>query len=117
MGKELAPVVMTLGVWRQKYIIQELARHELDPGLLMWDIHRRTDASYFTKVKCFVVEFHFYDAEATRRNWWLVIESGSVDLCIEAPEKEVDLHVSAKLKEMTDIWMGRLSIEVAKHKN
>ncbi|OYZ22342.1 MAG: hypothetical protein B7Y39_07650 [Bdellovibrio sp. 28-41-41] len=57
------------------------------------------DASYFAKVKCFVVEFHFYDAEAARRNWWLVIESGEVDLCIEAPEKDVDLHVSAKLKE------------------
>lgn len=116
MGKELAPVVMTLGVWGQKYIIQELARHELDPGLLMWDIHRRIDVSYFAKVKSFVVEFHFYDAAAARRNWWLVIESGEVDLCIEAPEKEVDLHVSAKLKEITDIWMGRLSLEEAKHK-
>lgn len=116
LGKELAPVVMTLGTWGQKYIIRELARHELDPGLLMWDIHRRIDASYFTKVKCFVVEFYFYDAEAARRNWWLVIENGEVDLCVEAPEKVVDLYVSAKLKEVTQIWMGHLSIEEAKNK-
>ena len=116
MGKELAPVVMTLGTWGQKYIIRELARHELDPGLLMWDIHRGIDVGRISNEAGMVVEFNFHDAPAARRNWWLVIDGGEVDLCVQEPAEGVDLHVGARLKDITDIWMGRLSIDEAKRK-
>lgn len=71
---------------------------------------------FLRKDKFFVVEFDFYDAPATRRSWWLIIQNGEVDLCVQSPEEVVNLHISSKLRDLTDIWMGHISLEDAKSK-
>ena len=116
MGQELAPVVMTIGTWGQKYIIKELAKHELDPGLLMWDIHRRIDVSRLPVKGRFVAEFHLSDAPPTWRAWWVIVEDGGVDLCVQAPGRDVDIYVEGNLKSLTEVWMGGLSVDDAKRK-
>ena len=40
-GLELAGVVRELGIWGQRWLPRELRSSELDPHVLIWDIHRR----------------------------------------------------------------------------
>lgn len=112
-GKELWPIVETLGVWGQKFILSEFEKHELDPTLLMWDIHRRIDCEKFPPDGCFTAHFTLRDAPAERVVWWLVIKDRKVDLCIHDPGHETSLYVVACLKPLTDIWMGRMEIDRA----
>jgi DNA-binding HxlR family transcriptional regulator len=113
-GRELAPLVETLGVWGQRFVLSEFAKHELDPTLLMWDIQRRIDCQYFPELGTFTAYFAFRDAPPARRRWWLVIKDRLVDLCVNDPGHEVDLYVDAGLKPLTDVWMGRRSLEDAR---
>ncbi|HLG22732.1 MAG TPA: helix-turn-helix domain-containing protein [Candidatus Manganitrophaceae bacterium] len=109
-GRELAPIVETLGIWGQRFVLSEFEKHELDPTLLMWDIHRRVDRRYFPEHGQFTADFTLRDAPPARRHWWLVIKDRQVDLCIQDPGYEIDLYVDAGLKALTDVWMGRRSL-------
>ena len=113
-GRELAPIVETLGIWGQRFVLSEFEKHELDPTLLMWDIHRRVDRRYFPEHGQFTADFTLRDAPPARRHWWLVIKDRQVDLCIQDPGYEIDLYVDAGLKALTDVWMGRRSLADAR---
>ena len=41
-GRELRPVVEALGIWGTRWI-GEIGDEDLDPKLLMWDMHRNVD--------------------------------------------------------------------------
>ena len=56
-GKELSPIIFTLGIWGQKHVLTEFSKDELDPTLLMWDIQRRIQTSHFPEKGRFVAEF------------------------------------------------------------
>ena len=109
-GRELAPIIETLGIWGQRFVLSEFEKHELDPSLLMWDIHRRIDCRFFPEQGKFTAEFTLRDAPPARRHWWLVIKDRQVDLCVHDPGYEIDLYVDTGLKALTDVWMGRRSL-------
>ncbi len=113
-GKELSPIIFTLGTWGQKYVTSEFEKHELDPTLLMWDIQRRIHISMFPENGRFVIEFHIKDAPAERRNWWIIIQNSNAELCLHHTGYEVDISIESNLKTLTNIWMGVCSIELAK---
>lgn len=112
-GEELRPVIMALGNWGQRWVESSLSLRNLDPSLLMWDMRRWLRPEPLPPHRC-TVQFQYRDLEAARRNWWLVIENGEVDLCLTDPGHEVDLLVNATLRAMTAVWMGivRLKDEV-----
>jgi len=112
-GKELWPMVETLGIWGQKFISSEFQKHELDPTLLMWDIQRRIDCEKFPKNGCFTAHFTLRGAPAERAVWWLVVKNRKVDLCIHNPGHETNLYIDACLKPLTDVWMGHMDINRA----
>lgn len=113
IGRELTPFVMALGTWGQRYVIHELAEHELDPGLLMWDVRRRLDLTAFPAQGRFLAEFTIRDAPTTRRSWWILVEERSAELCTQHPGYDVDLRVEADLRTMVDVWRGYLPIHTA----
>lgn len=113
-GKELWPIVETLGIWGQKFILSEFKNHELDPTLLMWDIQRRIDCRHFPRKGSVTVHFRLTDAPRERKYWWLVIRDRQVDLCIRDPGHEVNLYVDARLRPLTNVWMGRLPVDKAR---
>lgn len=115
-GKALGPIIFNLGLWGQKYVLSEYAKHELDPTLLMWDIQRRIQTTLFPKKGRFVAEFLIKGAPAARRNWWIIIEDRVVDLCIQHSGHENDIFVESDLKTLTNVWMGVCSISSAKKK-
>jgi DNA-binding HxlR family transcriptional regulator len=99
-GEDLRGVVMSLGVWGQRWIESSLSLKNLDPSLLMWDMRRNLMASLLPDRRC-NVKFTYPELSAGRKSWWLVIEGGKVD-----PGYDVDLYVSSSLHSMTAVWMG-----------
>ena len=106
-GRELRPVVEALGIWGTRWI-GELGDQDLDPKLLLWDMHRRVDHSAAPDGKT-VVHFVFSEIDRQSRNWWLVINSDEVDVCDLDPGFEVTVSVSAGLRPLTEIWRGDLT--------
>jgi DNA-binding HxlR family transcriptional regulator len=108
-GEDLRPVVMSLGIWGQRWVEKSVSLKNLDPSLLMWDMRRWLDPTPLPKRRC-TVNFLFPDVKSSKRSWWLVIDvaggGAKVDLCATNPGFEVDLYVRSSLRSMTAIWMG-----------
>lgn len=103
-GQELRPIVELLGVWGHRWARSRLDDHDLDAGLLMWDMRRSVDATLFPDERI-VVQFEYPDAPQGARDWWLVSENGEIDLCLNDPGHEVDVMIKASLKAMTAVWI------------
>jgi DNA-binding HxlR family transcriptional regulator len=105
-GRELRPVVEALGVWGIRWIGQ-LGDEDLDPKLLLWDMHRNIDHDTVPAGRT-VVQFRFPDVPATIRDWWLVITPDHADVCDADPGFPVAVTVTARLRHMVEIWRGDL---------
>lgn len=109
-GEDLRPLVMALGNWGQRWVESKLSLNNLDPSLLMWDMRRNLDPDPLPAKRC-TVHFEYPELEGPRRHWWLVIDNGTVDLCLLDPGFEIDLSVIGSLRAMTSIWMGISTVE------
>lgn len=112
-GEELRPIIIGIGTWGQRWVESRLSLRNLDPTLLMWDMRRNLSTDPLPPRRC-TIQFLYPELAPTHRNYWLVVESGDVDLCQTDPGFEVDLLVTSSLRTMTSIWMGlsRLDAEV-----
>ena len=104
-GEALRPIIVGLGNWGQGWVESHLTLKNLDPSLLMWDMRRNLNPAPLPPRRC-TIQFLYRELPASRRNWWLVIEEGEVDLCNSDPGFEIDLLVSGSLRSMTAVWMG-----------
>jgi hypothetical protein len=111
-GRELWPVVASLGVWGQRWARHEVAPEHLDPALLMWDVRRRLDLDAMPPGRT-VIKFCFSGQLRGQATWWLVVEDGEVDLCLTDPGHPVDVAATADLRTMIKAWMGDITLRVA----
>jgi len=106
-GQELRPVVEALGAWGVRWI-GELGDEDLDPKLLLWDMHRHIDQEAVPDGRT-VVRFRFPDLPSDLRDWWLVITRGEADVCDADPGYDVAVTVTGGLRSMVEIWRGDVS--------
>ena len=85
--------------------ISELGDDDLDPHLLMWDMHRNVDADAAPGSRT-VVKFHFTDIPSGQREWWIVISETEVDVCDHDPGFDVRVTVQSSLRTLTRVWRG-----------
>lgn len=111
-GRELKPIILAVGSWGHRWARSKLGREDLDPSLLMWDIHRTMNAEYFGSERA-VLFFQFSDYWAKNRRWWLVIDEGDVDVCMKDPGHEIDLQLLTDVRTLTAVWMGEMSLSKA----
>jgi DNA-binding HxlR family transcriptional regulator len=104
-GNDLNRVIMSLGVWGQRWIESSISLKNLDPSLLMWDMRRNLAPPVIPDRRC-TVKFVYPELSAGRKTWWLVIDGSEVDLCSVDPGYDIDLYVSSSLRSMTSVWMG-----------
>lgn len=105
-GQELRPVVEAVGTWGTRWI-GELGDVDLDPRLLMWDMHRNIDVDAVPPGRT-VMQFRFPDAPQGQRDWWLVLTPPEADVCDFDPGFDVAVTVSSSLRTMTAVWRGDL---------
>jgi DNA-binding HxlR family transcriptional regulator len=111
-GEALRPIIRAQGEWAQTWLEQNLHDKDLDPSLLIWDMHRNIDFDYIPRDRRFTVFIEFSGVPANQRRWWLVVENDTVDVCMKDPGYEVDVYVATAIRVLAEIWMGkRLYIE------
>jgi len=103
-GTELQPIVFALGEWGARWI-PELGDRDLDPKLLLWDMHRSVDHAAVPRRRT-VLRFVFPEIPPRVRTWWLVITPSEADICDVDPGHDVDVLVTADLRCLTDVWRG-----------
>ena len=108
-GEDLRSVIMGLGFWGQRWVESDISLKNLDPSLLMWDMRRHLVPEPLPPGRC-TIQFQYPELPNPKKNWWLVIQSGQVDLCGFDPGYDIDLLVRSPLKVMTAIWMGIVAI-------
>ena len=111
-GRELEPLIRTMGEWGARWVRSRLGPDELDVGLLMWDMHRGVRPANFSRPRV-TVAFEYADVPRNKRHWWLVCEGNEADLCMTDPGFEVDLFIATDLRTMTAVWMGDVSLDAA----
>jgi DNA-binding HxlR family transcriptional regulator len=105
-GLELGEVVDALGRWGIRWI-GELGQEDLDPHLLMWDIHRTVRVEQWPRART-TVAFRLDGVAAKASRWWLVVAGGRADVCDFDPGYEVVGTVETSLLTLTRIWRGDL---------
>jgi DNA-binding HxlR family transcriptional regulator len=106
-GRELRPVVEALGKWGTRWS-GELGDSDLDPKLLLWDMHRNVNQDRLPPGRT-TVSFRFPDVAPALRQWWLVLAPDDVDVCDVDPGFDVAVTVRAGLRTLTRIWRGDLA--------
>lgn len=115
-GEELVPIIFQLGTWGHRWVRSDLSTEDLDPSLLIWDMHRSLKVDYFKGGRS-VIKIEFSDQSAKYRHWWLVIKDGTVDVCLKDPGHEIDLMISSDLRTLTAVWIGDNTIMNAIREN
>lgn len=114
-GEELRPIVEALGVWGIRWIPQ-LGEEDLDPHLLMWDIHRSLDLEAMPAGRT-VLRFTFRDVLGSARDWWIFVTADGVDLCDFDAGYPVAVVVETDLRGLTNVWRGDLGWREALRSN
>jgi DNA-binding HxlR family transcriptional regulator len=103
-GQELRPIVEAIGVWGTRWI-GELGDRDLDPKLLLWDMHRNIEYDRLPAGRS-VLEFEFSDVPAAQSRWWLVLTAQEADVCDYDPGFPVGVRVQTSLRRLVQIWRG-----------
>lgn len=111
-GKELYPVLVSIGEWGMRWARGRMRDDELDVSWLMADVQRRIDPQRLP-AGLTVLRFKFTDL-SEYGDWWVKIEGAEVDLCLEDPGFDVDVYLTTDLRTMTEVWMGDLPLARAR---
>jgi DNA-binding HxlR family transcriptional regulator len=106
-GREFRAALEALGAWGQRWAVR-VQPHNLDPGLLMWNIRRRIAIDRLPPRRV-VVEFAYDGLPPTyrgARQFWLLLERSAVDVCLSNPGYEVDLWLEVDTAAMVRVWLG-----------
>lgn len=113
-GKELFPVLETMGIWAQRWMRDDnVMAEKLDVSLLMWDVRRRVVGKFRPGRERYVTEFQFTGPVRGHRRYWLVFDQGHVDLCYKDPGFEISLYVISPLRTLTQVWLGHVTLAEA----
>ena len=106
-GEELRPIVEAVGEWGIRWM-PDLGDEDLDPHLLMWDMHRNVDLGRGAR-RADGARFTFTDVAGTARNWWLVIDPRRGGRLRLRPRPPGHRHCGTDLRTLTGVWRGDLS--------
>ncbi len=110
-GRELYPLIVQMAQWGMRWTRSTMSDEDLDVELLMSEIQRRIDPNKLPGGRT-VLKFRYTDLSKFAE-WWVKIDDGKAELCLEDPGDEVDVYFTTTLRTMTEVWMGDLSLKKA----
>jgi DNA-binding HxlR family transcriptional regulator len=109
-GEALGPVVERLGDWGYRWTRARLRDEHLDPGVLMWFLHRLVNVDRLPPRRV-VARFELHGGRHSL--WWLILNRPEVDLCLRDEGFEVDLYVRGEVRVLVDAIMGHRDLKQA----
>ena len=107
-GMDLFGVIRGLGEWGQKWVNHDIGQDEVDPALLVWDMHRRVKVDLLPPDRV-VVQMTFSGARTG--DYWLILERPEPSACMQDPGFDVDVFVVADTVAIHKAWMGMASFD------
>lgn len=104
-GRDLEAVVWSLGDWALQWLFGDPAKEHLDGAHLMWRVRQGILADEVPEGRT-VVQFDFPGAHRGR-TIWLVLDPDGSSVCERDEGFDVDLYVTADIREFMRIWLGR----------
>ncbi len=111
-GKEIDPIIQSLGAWGQRWYRSNFGPEDLDVGRLMWALRLTVRPEHFPPRRI-TVQFDYSDVPENKRRWWVVSDRSDIDICPLNPGFEPDLYVATDLQTITRLVMGDLSYKAA----
>jgi DNA-binding HxlR family transcriptional regulator len=108
---ELLPIIKSLGEWGMRWAQSNITENDYDVQLLMLYLQRSIKPTNLPGNET-TIKFHFTDLD-TFPDWWILVQSDKVDLCVNDPGKEVDVYITTTVKVMADVWMDKRSYRKA----
>ncbi|HMI40682.1 MAG TPA: winged helix-turn-helix transcriptional regulator [Sphingomicrobium sp.] len=100
----LLPVLITIGEWGLNWTREMLVEDDFDVDFLMYYLERSVDPDKLPGDHS-VIRFQFTDL-TEQRNWWLLVDRSSVQVCLTPPARDVDVYFTTTVRTMHDVWMG-----------
>jgi DNA-binding HxlR family transcriptional regulator len=110
-GDAAREIVHALGHWGLFHARDRITKDDLDPGLLMWVMRKRTDIKALPEHRV-VIRFEFSGVPASRtklRIMWLILERSGVDVCAKDPGFPVDLTLQGDIRAFVAIFLRQAS--------
>jgi DNA-binding HxlR family transcriptional regulator len=108
-GHELQPIIDQFGEWGARWAFGDPRPSELDPIILLWWMRRRVRIEAIGRRRV-VIQFDF---RSPRQGYWLLIERRDVSVCLKDPGFDIDVIVSADIRALYQVWLGRMSFSEA----
>lgn len=114
-ASELQPIILSIGHWGQRWVRSQLTPDELDPGRLMWFMHRHFAVD---RLPCERVVLYVEISDARKlKRWWFLIDRSKVELCWDDPGYDVDISIFSDVLTLTQVFIGDLSLNRARSMN
>jgi DNA-binding HxlR family transcriptional regulator len=105
-GQELFDIVWGLGEWGQRWVTKTIEPKDVDPQLLMWDMHRRIYVDRLPSQRV-VAQFDFQGV--SKGSYWLVLEKPTPSVCWQNLGFDIDLLITTDTIALHRVWMGHLT--------
>ena len=109
-GKDLEPVLLSMGEWAVRWVVGEPRAEELDATFLIWWLHRRIE---FAEVPAGRTVIRFDVVSEAREVFWLVVQPDEASVCTKDPGLGDDLYVVADGIEFQRVFAGRTTLDAA----
>jgi DNA-binding HxlR family transcriptional regulator len=114
-GEDFRPIIELLSVWGQRWGQGMISPDDFDPGMLVWGMRRQIDPAQIP-AQGFLIRFDFRGLPKSNRSpryWWLVMRPDDIEVCLKAPDREVDVIVAADLATFSKVWLGYVGLAAA----
>jgi DNA-binding HxlR family transcriptional regulator len=111
-GAELAPLIEAIGVWGQRWVRSRMSRDELDVEHLMITVQRDLVPEAFPERHA-VIGIVFSDQQGSSRRWWILLDDGHSDLCVQPPGRSEDLTLTCTVRTLAEVVVGDITLKDA----
>ncbi|HWD06327.1 MAG TPA: helix-turn-helix domain-containing protein [Amycolatopsis sp.] len=109
-GRALRPVIEAIGAWTVDWRFPRPSDEQSDPALLLWRMYQGLDQQALPDGRI-CIEFRFPRTDPSRG--WIHADAKSSAVCLGAPERDVDLIVTAMPRVLNEVWYGYRTLPAA----